>query len=138
MGILLSGLWIGALAVVGSSGFANALLLDMDQVSTPRLTETGAVSTSPCRFLDGQGPGLSCVGLEEFGSIGYLVGQRPIGDFKALPPISPVYPDLWADGHRVTATAAELVIRGLAPGAYDVTLMSHNPSAPASTSPSSR
>lgn len=120
----------GALAAVAAMPLtASALLLDMDQVSTPVYTEPGAESIRPCSYVTGATPNTGCslFGSPTFGPIGYAEGEEPIGDFRAAPLVPVTLPDLWSDGHRVLAEGATLVLGGLAPGLYQLTVMSHNP-----------
>jgi hypothetical protein len=109
---------------------AQALLLDMDQVSLPRYTEPGAQSVQPCSYLTGATPSVLCGATgAEFGPIGYATGQQPVGDFRAAPlEAPPSLGELWSDGHRVLGSGATLVIGGLVPGGlYAVTVFSHFP-----------
>lgn len=120
----------GALLVVGTAPLAaGALLLDMDQVSTPQYTEPGAISIRPCSYVTGATPNTGCAlfGSPSFGPIGYATGDEPIGDFRAAPLVPVSLPELWSDGHRVLSDGATLVLGGLAPGLYQLTVMSHNP-----------
>lgn len=119
-----------AIATLASSPIeAPALLLDMDQLSTPVYTEPGAESIRPCSYVAGATPNTGCTlfGSPTFGPIGYAEGEEPIGDFRAAPLVPVTLPDLWSDGHRVLADGATLVLGGLAPGLYQLTVMSHNP-----------
>jgi hypothetical protein len=108
---------------------APALLLDMDQVSLPRYTEPGAQSVQPCSYRTGATPSVLCAATgADFGPIGYTTGQQPVGDFRAAPlEAPPSLVELWSDGHRVLGSGATLLIGGLAPGSYEVTVFSHFP-----------
>ncbi len=119
---------IGAFALALAAPPAQALLVDLDQVSQPRLTEPGAVSVSFCTFVTGGAPASACVGLAEFGPIGFASdSERPIADFLVQPTIAPSLVDLWSDGHQVLAGPARLLLTGLAPGNFILSLFSHSP-----------
>lgn len=118
----------GAALLALPGGPAHALLVDLDQVSQPRLTEPGAVSVSFCTFVTGGAPPSACVGLAEFGAIGFASdAERPIADFLVQPTIAPSLVDLWSDGHQVLANPARLLLTDLEPGNYLLSLFSHSP-----------
>lgn len=118
----------GAALLALPGGPAYALLVDLDQVSQPRLTEPGAVSVSFCTFVTGGAPPSACVGLAEFGAIGFASdAERPIADFLVQPTIAPSLVDLWSDGHQVLTSPARLLLTDLEPGNYLLSLFSHSP-----------
>lgn len=121
--------WLSFSVLATAPLAAPALLLDMDQVSTPVYTEPGAESVRPCSYFTGASPNTGCTlfGSPAFGPIGYGTGEEPIGDFRAAPLVPVSLPDLWSDGHRVLADGATLVLGGLTPGVYQLTVMSHHP-----------
>ena len=106
---------------------------DMDQVSTPRFTQTGFQSVTTCTLAPGETPTPACAGIVEYppsGQVGagYLAADRPADDFRISPVVTDA-PDLWEDGHRVSLAYPDATLRivGLDPGPYTVMLLSHNP-----------
>jgi hypothetical protein len=125
---LLRAAFAGAALLALPAAPVHALLVDLDQVSQPRLTEPGAVSVSFCTFVTGGAPPSACVGLAEFGAIGFASdAERPLADFLVQPTIAPSLVDLWSDGHQVLANPARLLLTQLEPGNFLLSLFSHSP-----------